>query len=78
MDTLIKSGPRWQDFLIFQPNLFSTWCLIICNYVCTIHVFQCILKAKSNLTLWTTEYIFTVFDFNQIKYCIELLVPTLT
>ena len=37
-----------------------------------------ILKVKSNFTLWTTEYIFTVFDFNQIKYCNELLVPALT
>ena len=37
-----------------------------------------ILKAKSNFTLWTIEYIFTVFEFNQIKYCNELLVPTLT
>ena len=37
-----------------------------------------ILKTKSNFTLSTTEYIFTVFDFNQIKYCNELLVPALT
>ena len=34
-----------------------------------------ILKAKSNFTLCTTEYIFSVFDFNQIKYCNELLAP---
>ena len=38
----------------------------------------CILKAKSNFTLWTTEYIFTVFNFNQIKYCNKLVVPALT
>ena len=37
-----------------------------------------ILKAKSNCTLWTIEYIFTVFEFNQIKYCNELLVPALS
>ena len=37
-----------------------------------------ILKAKSNFTLWTIEYIFTVFELNQIKYCNELLVPALT
>ena len=37
-----------------------------------------ILKAKSNFTLWNTKYIFTVFDLNQIKYCNELIVPTLT
>ena len=37
-----------------------------------------ILKTKSNFTLWTTEYIFTGFDFNQIKYCNEFLVPALT
>ena len=37
-----------------------------------------ILKTKSNFTLSTTEYIFTVFDFDQIKYCNELLVPALT
>ena len=36
-----------------------------------------IFKTKSKLTLITTEYIFTVFDFNQIKYCNELLVPAL-
>ena len=39
---------------------------------------QYILKTKSNFTLWTTEYIFTVFDFNQIEYCNVLLVPALT
>ena len=34
-----------------------------------------ILTTKSNFTLWTTDYIFTVFFiFNQIKYCNELLV----
>ena len=37
-----------------------------------------ILKTKSNFTLPTTEYIFTVFDFTQIEYCNELLVPALT
>ena len=37
-----------------------------------------ILKAKTKFTLWTIEYIFTVFEFNQIKYCNELLVPALT
>ena len=41
------------------------------------HPDKYILKAKSNFTLWTTEYIFTVFYFNQIKYCNELLVPAL-
>ena len=39
---------------------------------------QCILKAKSNFTLWTIEYIFTVFELNQIKYCNKLLVPALS
>ena len=37
-----------------------------------------ILKAKSNSTLWTIEYIFTAFDFSQIKYCNVLLVPALS
>ena len=37
-----------------------------------------ILKAKSNFTLWTIEYIFTAFEVNQIKYCNELLVPALS
>ena len=36
------------------------------------------LKTKSYFTLWTTEYIFIVFDLNQIKYCNELLVPAKT
>ena len=36
------------------------------------------LKTKSNFTLWTSEYIFTVFYFNQIRYWNEWLVPTLT
>ena len=40
--------------------------------------YETMLKTKSNFTLWTTEYIFIVFDFNQIKYCNELLVPAKT
>ena len=35
-------------------------------------------QNKSNFTLWATNYIFTVFDFNEIKNCNELLIPALT
>ena len=34
---------------------------------------QLLILLKSNFTLWTTEYIFTVFFyFNRFKYCNEL------
>ena len=44
------------------------------NLLCIVYI----LKAKSNFTIWTIEYIFTAFEFNQIKYCNELLVPALS
>ena len=37
-----------------------------------------ILETLSNFTLLTTEYIFTVFDFNQLKCCNKLLIPAQT
>ena len=30
---------------------------------------QCILNAKSNFTLFSTEYIYTRYDFNQMEFC---------
>ena len=49
------------------------WQLVTCPAADAFNTF----KTKSNCTLLTTEYIFTVFDFNQIKYCNELLVLVL-
>ena len=50
--------------------------LTLCPHA--VSVFISILKAKSKFTLLTIEYIFTAFEFNQIKYCNELLVPALS
>ena len=34
-----------------------------------------ILKAKSNFTLWTTEYIFTVFDLTNLNIAMSCWYP---
>ena len=34
-----------------------------------------ILKAKSNFTLWTTEYIFTVFDLTKLNIAMNCWYP---
>ena len=54
---------------MIDDHLIFTWILFSPEYI---------LKAKSNFTLLTIEYIFTAFEFNQIKYCNELLVPALS
>ena len=38
----------------------------------------CILKAKSNFTFFSSEYIYSHSDFKQIKYCNEFPTHALT
>ena len=63
---------------VASPLMKYKYCLLQTYLTKTFEYPLYILKTKSNFTLSPTEYIFTVFYFDQIKYCNELLVPALT
>ena len=64
-------------------NMFSYFCsktyIVGSQYSCVSSICpQYILKAKSNLTLFSFEYIYSHSDLKKIKYCNELPTHALT